>query len=291
MRAALLYMALLPLLGAAQSWCPPGARWTFGYIDQMFGSGIHRIELAGDTIIDGQQAQRLEHWVRFGGGWGQPEWQTVRWSDLYTYEDNGVVYLKSDWSLDFDTAMWFSAAPGDRWNIPGMEDWGFVVIDTSSIMLDDVALKQLIIQVDPEGLFMVDSLRERIGYQWLFIDPAESMVIDGNYDGLRCYEDEAIAFSAPGVSECGFTMSVHQAGKEYVTMPFPNPGTTHFTIDLPPGPHTITLYDATGRMVLQQRTADARPVIATEGLPAGLYRITVRDERGGVMGATWVKAQ
>lgn len=42
-------------------------------------------------------------------------------------------------------------------------------------------------------------------------------------------------------------------------------------------------------MVLRQRTADARPVITTEALPAGLYRITVRDEQGTVMGATWVK--
>jgi hypothetical protein len=42
-------------------------------------------------------------------------------------------------------------------------------------------------------------------------------------------------------------------------------------------------------MVLQQRTADARPVIATEALPAGLYRITVRDEPGAVLGAMWMK--
>lgn len=289
MRAALLSLLLLPLLACGQSWCPPGARWTFGYIDQLFGSGIHRIELAGDTLIDGHQAQRLEHWVRFGGGWGQPEWQTVRWPDLHTYEENGVVFLKSDWSLDFDTVMWFSAAPGDRWTIPGMDDWGFVVLDTSTIALDGMALKQLIVQVEPEGWFMVDTLRERIGYKWFFIDPAESMVIDGNYDGLRCYEDESISFSAPWVSDCGFTMSVHPSELGKVALPIPNPGTIHFTLDLPSGPHIITLIDATGRMVLQERTSEARPEIATEALPAGLYRIAVRDERGAVMGATWVK--
>jgi hypothetical protein len=41
--------------------------------------------------------------------------------------------------------------------------------------------------------------------------------------------------------------------------------------------------------VLQQRATDARPVIATEALPAGLYKIIVRDEQSGVMGATWIK--
>jgi hypothetical protein len=70
---------------------------------------------------------------------------------------------------------------------------------------------------------------------------------------------------------------------------FPNPGTTHFTLTLQPDPHTITLFDATGRMVLEQRNAEERPVIGTEHLPAGVYRITVRDERGGLMGAMWVK--
>lgn len=70
---------------------------------------------------------------------------------------------------------------------------------------------------------------------------------------------------------------------------FPNPGADQVTLDLPPGPHTIILFDATGRPVLQQRSTDARPVIATEALPAGLYRIAVRDEQGGMMGATWVK--
>lgn len=75
---------------------------------------------------------------------------------------------------------------------------------------------------------------------------------------------------------------------------FPNPGTNHFTLSgvegsLTPGPHTITLFDATGRMVLEERTTDTRPLIGTEVLPAGLYRITIRDDHGGVMGATWVK--
>jgi len=40
---------------------------------------------------------------------------------------------------------------------------------------------------------------------------------------------------------------------------------------------------------LQQRFADERPVIGTEHLPEGLYRITVQNDQGGLMGATWVK--
>jgi hypothetical protein len=46
---------------------------------------------------------------------------------------------------------------------------------------------------------------------------------------------------------------------------------------------------ATGRMVLVHRTTEERPVISTEHLPSGLYRVMVRDELGAVMGVTWVK--
>jgi len=71
--------------------------------------------------------------------------------------------------------------------------------------------------------------------------------------------------------------------------PFPDPGSDHFILQLPAGPHTITLFDATGRRVLQQRTSEARPVIATVALPSGLYRITVRNDQGAITGATWIK--
>jgi hypothetical protein len=64
---------------------------------------------------------------------------------------------------------------------------------------------------------------------------------------------------------------------------------TSAALTLSSPPHTITLFETTGRLVLQQRTTDARPMIATEALPAGLYQIAVRDEQGVVMGATWIK--
>jgi hypothetical protein len=85
------------------------------------------------------------------------------------------------------------------------------------------------------------------------------------------------------------TVGVDEIGGFAPVQVFPNPGSTHFTLDLSPNPHTITLFDATGRMVLEQRRAEERPVINTQHLPSGLYRIVVRDEQGAVMGATWVK--
>jgi hypothetical protein len=163
------------------------------------------------------------------------------------------------------------------------------VLDTSTVVVDDSPLRQLIVQFgDWEGI-PPDTLHERLGFSLNYLNGWSWFITDQPWWGLRCYRDDAVNYQAPNVLDCGYTLSVNEREAGSALLPFPNPGTTHFTLDLPLGPHTITLFDATGRMVQQQRTTDARPVIGTEALPAGLYRITVRDERGGVMGVTWVK--
>lgn len=259
----------------AQSWCPPGAAWTFEYGDQMFNAGVHRINYTGDTLIDGHQAQLLEHWVHFGGGWGQPEFQTFHWADLYTYEDSGVVYLQGGWPLAFDTVMWFSAQPGDHWGVPDMDGWTFMVLDTSTYILDGMPLRQLVVQVEPEGSFPVDTLRERIGYQMTYIRPSEAFVIDGNYGPLRCYEDDAVSYSRPWVTDCGYTMTVQQSEKRGGSGPFPNPGTDHFSLAIPSVAGALVILDATGRVVGQQRTTGGFATVDTSALPPGVYRIRV----------------
>ena len=263
----------------AQSWCPPDAAWTFDYYDQLFGTGVHRIHYTGDTTIEGHQAQRLEHWVSYGGGFGQPEFQTVHWADLYTYEDDGVIYLQGGWPLTFDTLMWFTSAPGDHWGVPEMTDIDFIVLDTSTVLLDDVQLRQLVVQIGPEGWFPVDTLRERIGFQTTYLRPMESLVIDGNYGSLRCYEDQAISFAQPWVTDCGFTMSAERQDKETNRGAYPNPGTDQFTLALLPGPHLLRLSDPTGRDLMVWRVNGPSALIETSNLPSGLYMIRVDEER------------
>jgi len=128
---------------------------------------------------------------------------------------------------------------------------------------------------------------ERIGWSMEFTPFPACMIVCGPI-GMRCYSDQDISVNFTGLG-CETLVGISDLSATLPLSVFPNPGTTYFTLDLPPGTHTFTLFDATGRMVLQERTADARPEIDTEGLPAGLYRISVRDAQGGVMGATWVK--
>ncbi|MBX2980597.1 MAG: T9SS type A sorting domain-containing protein [Flavobacteriales bacterium] len=290
MRAALLPLALLPLLACAQSWCPPGAQWEF-YFGSQQAWGIAHAQYAGDTIIEGVPYQRIDHTIYApnpNGMFGQPFVSPM--DPLFTRYANDVVHIRNSWTGTDDTLMWFGAVPGDQWRMAGLWDDEFMVVqDTGRFLLEGEPLRWLVVNVP---LWGPDTLRERIGFERIYLQPELSLMIDYTVIGLKCYWDDLLpmAYTGPsGWAPCQFTASVPSLGSPSAALPFPNPGTTHFTLELPPAPHTITLFDATGRMVLQHRTTDARPVIATEALTAGLYQIAVRDEQGWVMGAAWVK--
>jgi len=226
--------------------------------------------------------------------WGSPNISySFEPAAMLTAFSNGVVYIWSPEVETWDTLFWFAAQPGDRWqrahDVPiegNPSDW-IEVIDTMTIVIDDVPMRRLHVEQVCDGIWVdwAGTITERLGYVTPFYFPMACSSESGIWT-LRCYSDDQIDF-AYGLP-CTIFLSTTSILEPVLAL-FPNPGTTHFTLDLPPGPHTITLFDATGRMVQHQRTTDARPVIATEALPAGVYRIIVRDEQGAAMGATWVK--
>ncbi|MBK9289953.1 MAG: hypothetical protein IPN38_20465 [Flavobacteriales bacterium] len=93
-----------------------------------------------------------------------------------------------------------------------------------------------------------ETFTERLGWKMNFSPYPACIIWDGPV-GMRCYSDQDIAVNFTGLGcETLVGISDHAASSRLSV--FPNPGNTHFTLDLPPGPHTITLFDATGRMVL-----------------------------------------
>lgn len=278
----------------AQSWCPPGATWTHEYADLMFGGaqGVTRVVYEGDTTVGGFVAQKLRE-TNVIAPWGSSEYTSFTYPNpMLTRYADGVVYTWNAWPGEYDTLMWFSASPGQFWSGPGMNDDPYArltVLDTSTVIIDGVALRQLLIERSFWEWAPPDTLRERMGFSFNYLNGWSWFITDQPWAGLRCYMDNEITFTSANVTDCDFTLRVNEHSAGSVLDIFPNPGTTYFSLTLPPGPHTITLFDATGRMVLEQRTAEEPPVIGTEHLPAGFYRTTVRDVLGGLMSTTWVK--
>jgi len=286
-----LLVVVLRLTCQAQNWCTPGATWVYEY-DLVLGGyyGVQRVEYVGDTLLGGYAAQRLKQ-TDVVAPVGTTDF-VVYPSTFYihTRYDNEVVYTWDNVNA-YDTLFWFGAAPGDRWNAPGWPDDGNIaltVLDTATVLADGLPLRRLI--VEPIPGWPIDTVYERIGGLRFHLNGGIWFVTDAPYDGLLCYSDQEIEYTAPGVSDCGFTLSVTGFVHAKDNAPVPNPGTDQFTLTLSPGPHTIALFDATGREVLRESVPGDRATIDCSALASGLFVYRLLDGAGLLMGiGIWIK--
>lgn len=251
------------------------------YADHMWNGaqGVTRVVYEGDTIVGGYTAQKLRE-TSVIAPWGSTDYQSFIYPPMLTRYADGVVYAWDAWPGAYDTLMWFSAEPGQFWAAPGMDNDPYtrlMVLDTSSITIDGVPLRQLIVQRGGWDWMPPDTLRERIGFSFNYLNGWSWFVTDMPWAGLRCYRDAQIQFAAPNVTDCGFTLSADEIASSTSFVLFPNPGSDHFALSLPPGPHTITLFDPTGRVVMEERTNEQQPMIGTAHLAPGLYMVRVED--------------
>ncbi len=272
----------------AQSWCPPGAEWVFKPDGSMpFLIGYSHVRYAGDTVVDGKLAQRLSrHHVSIYQA--QNPWavtNTFEPAAHITHEENGVV---TKWNgIGWDTLYWFSGEIGDQWRGLHPEEWPdswLEITDTATVVIDGVPLRQRLITDHCWDLAApVEWVTERKGGMLELWLPC-LCEIDGGGWTFDCYRDDQIG--PPNIDLCipNLPLSVHEPLTGNFTPPYPNPGSTHFSLDLPPGPHTIELFDATGRCVYNQRTTGPRTEVPTTHLPAGIYYLLLNGH-----GQAWVK--
>ena len=279
----------VPMGAIAQYWCRPDAKWTHEYADMLGGYfGVQQVEYVGDTMLGGYPAQRLEQ-THVVAPWGTTDYSTYSSFSLFTHSDGEIVF-QWDGVSTYDTLFWFSAEPGDQWHAPGWPDDGNIlltVVDTATVDVDGVPLRRLV--VEPFSGSPIDTLYERIGGQFLYLNGWTWFTLDMPWNGLMCYSDQDIDHAAPGVTECGFTLSVLERMQVGGVSPSPNPGTDHFILSLPQGAHSITVLDATGRWVARQRCGGGPTSMDASALITGLYTVLVTDAHGRTQRLKWMK--
>jgi hypothetical protein len=259
--------------------------WTYTHSNNWTHEGYARYQYIGDTVIAGNNAQIISMHAE---GYDFSMQTNFSWDQgpYFTTVDGGLVSL---WTGSaFDTLYNFSASIGDQWlmNVPDGST-PFVVVsvtDTGTTDIDGVPLRYIVTELNGSGS---DTIMERLGSLSHQLVPW-SMSITDQMDGpLRCYSDGEIdqrqSWWAYG---CESVLGADELSLAAGPFLFPNPGTDHFALSLPPGLHSVTLFDATGRMLLQQHTPDARATINTASLPSGIYLVKV-DE--GIQPLRWVK--
>jgi len=208
----------------------------------------------------------------------------------------------SEWSIANDSLITYTIRFQNTGTAPAVN---VVLVDTLQTTLDLSTLKILgashtystalngrVLSFTFDHIMLPDSNTNEAGSHGFAQFSIRPMTM-AEGSSVENFADIYFDFNPPIRTNTSVVSAPLSTGLQFTAAPtltvFPNPGNADLMLDLPPGPHTITLFDATGRAVVQQRTTDTRPVINTEALPAGLYRITVRDERGAVLGAPWVK--
>jgi hypothetical protein len=291
MRTALLALSIfVSSFLNAQSWCPPGATWTYG-IDFVGEYGYQQYTYVGDTVLGGYTGQRiasltaLQYW---------PDYTPITY---YNYPLVAITSLQSDvvmlWSgtlNSWDTLLWFGAVPGAHWQRAHAQPTEcdpmdrIIVQDTSTVIIDGLPLKHLDIGHEWNGgINWTSTITERLGWAGGFIIFPACIIVDGP-TGMRCYSDDQI--SSGGVPYgCTSLMGLADSHANAIRLS-PNPGTDQFTLWLPSGHHTITLFDTMGRVALQERTKIELATIGTTHLSPGIYIVRIDD---GSSPVRWVK--
>jgi hypothetical protein len=286
-------VVLFTLTCQGQNWCAPGATWSFDVYNDggMFDppvEGVLHARYAGDTLLSGSNAQRIDEWMHIRPV-GSSAYSTLELTPLFTRVENDVVLLRRSGSDVFDTLAWFGAVPGEGWTIPEVTNGRFVVMDTAHVDVDGISLRRSIVQSYVNGFpVLSDTLYERVGFIYFHLVPSNSFLIspDGLANGLRCYQDDQISVNLVPEGDCDMTLGEEDTAMRNRPWLFPNPGTDHFTLSLPEGSHTITVHDGTGRVLKHLRTTDLLATIITDGLAAGSYLVRVD---GSPVPLRWVK--
>ncbi len=293
MRTALLVTLVFTCaLLNAQSWCPPGATWTYsGAISQYTTNRITRY--MGDTILAGENAHTMFTVHQFinpvtqavdtFGGEGVKSW---------TRASDDVVWLWSSFESAWDTLYYFGSVPGSEWGPPFAEpglcgsaaDGDMVqVVDTGTVVVQGIPLRYWDIHMGAYGGRIV----ERMGWS-VMMEPFEGCWQD-LISEFKCYEDYEIGYSMdPDPGSCDLATRIENRDLAEPIL-YPNPGTDHCSIQLPPGLNTLIVFDALGRSVLVQRTIAGNVEVDTSELPRGTFLVRTVNAAGKMVHVKWVK--
>ena len=279
------------IAASAQNWCPPGATWTYsGAISQYTTNRITRY--VGDTVLAGENAQVLctvHQYINpntlavdtFGSG-----------SYTWTRVTDDIIWLWSDVGGAWDTLYYFGAVPGSEWGPPfaepglcGSAENGDMVqvVDTGTMVVQGIPLRYWDIHLGAYAGRIV----ERMGWS-VIMEPFEGCWQD-LISEFKCYRDYEIDHSVdPDPGSCDLATRIDDLARAKPTL-YPNPGTDRFTLTLPPGTHTIVLFDATGREVLRTHGNGGPTTVDCSALAPGLFIYQAVDRGRSAQAGTWIK--
>lgn len=250
-------------------------------------TGYVHLSYSGDTLIEGEAAQRLNATVAgYDQTAGMPYF--FEWAPFFTKDNVGVVsYWDEDqWRLLFD----LNQPPGGGWLLEGygFADRTVTVTDTGRINVDGVMLKYAEVELFPAlpGDVVVDTVFERAGYASLFIRPVRTLGLEADIPYLRCYTDSAVTFENAILPSCNYVMGLDNFEHGDSFDIYYEPAHGCLIIDDVNGlTRSLTVHDHMGRAILRQ-SLTGQSTVQTNVLVTGLYLCILYDASGQAVAST-----
>ena len=284
MRLLLLFL-LCSGLSFAQNWAPNGAQWHYSYYG--FFPGYVDITYTADTIIDGQASKELTK-TYHGLGWDQSI-TSVTFGYEYTYEANGVVYLR--YQNQWDTLYNFNAQVGQSWRMAkqpftnvATQNSRIKILATGNLIINNETRKYLVAdKCDSNNISMGwfnDTLIENIGFLHDYLLPYDQFdgAVDGNEGGpFRCYSDNNFAIYKPNYLEvCDYIMGTTELEGSASFQVYPNPVSDQINIpeSLIQQYNHFSILSNDGKVIQEGQTTATLDVA---NLPAGNYTLLIES--------------
>mgnify|MGYP000014328097 FL=1 len=282
----LICLLLFSGISFGQNWAPNGAQWHYSYIG--FFPGYVDIAYTADTIIDGQLAKKLTK-TYHGLGWGMGI-NSSEFGAEYTYEANGVVYLR--YQNHWDTLYNFNAQVGESWPMAKQPlisniippNSRMKVLSTGTMTINNEPRNYLVIDrcdsINYSFGFLQDTLIENIGFMRDYMLPYDQFdgAVDANEGGpLRCYSHYNFVTYQPIFTEvCDYIMGTNEINATASFQIYPNPVSDQVNI---PATYTAEfktyrIISTEGKLVQSGQTSEQ---IDVANLPAGSYTLLVEN--------------
>ena len=285
MRLLVLFL-LLSGFSFAQNWAPNGAQWHYSYYG--FFPGYVDIAYSGDTLIDGQVSKKLSKTFH-GLGWGM-DITSYSIGTEYTYEANGVVYLR--YQNQWDTLYNFNAQVGESWRMAKQsftnvapQNSRIKILETGTLIINNQTRKYLVAEkCDSTHIslgWLTDTLIENIGFLHDYLLPYDQFdgAVDGNEGGpFRCYSDNNFATYKPSYLEvCDYITGTTELEGIASFQIFPNPVTDQINIpeSLIQEYNHFRILSNEGKVIHQGQTTATLDVA---NLPAGNYTLLIESQ-------------
>jgi hypothetical protein len=243
---------------------------------------------SGDTVIEGQSAKILSK--NFTG----IDWSMTVVTNLigneYTYEDNGVIFLR--YLNQWDTLYQFNAQVGDHWRMAKQpfanvcpENSRLKVLSTGNKIINNETRKYLVVDFCNPDLTSLgwgqDTIVENIGFIGTYFLPYDQFdgALDGNEGGpFRCYSHDNFATYAPHFSgACDYIVGVDEVtSNKTIFKIYPNPlgNEIHLPIEYASSYHHYTIYSLDGKI---QQVGTISETIPLNQLRNGNYILEISN--------------